>query len=73
MDIKMIQRLDIPNLREVSLETSNIGPVVKLSFYKKDSLQKAIDFFFQLGGEENNPILDYNHKVLWLDLDRLRA
>ena len=35
MDIKTIQSLNIPGVRDVSIETSNIGPIVKITFFKE--------------------------------------
>ena len=73
MNIETIQSLNIPDVRDITIIMSNIGPVVKISFFKEASVEKAVDFFFNLFGEEKNPILHYNKNVLELDLNSLRS
>ena len=73
MDIKTIQSLNIPGVRDVSIETSNIGPIVKITFFKEGYLDKAIAFFLTLFGEEKNPVVDYQNKTLMLEFNLLRS
>ena len=73
MNIKTIQSLNIPDVKEIDIIISNIGPVIKISFFKEASVEKAVDFFLNLFGEEKNPILHYDKNVLELELNLLRS
>lgn len=72
MDAKLIQKLNIPTLREVSVETSKTGVIFKLVFWKEESVDLARQFFFKEG---NNPIVKSKRrkKAIWLSFDKLKV